>query len=72
MGRTLLALLPRLAERTPLVALVDARRPVPDLGPNVQVQPLGVAAGLPRLAWLELAVAPWVCLLYTSPSPRDS
>jgi len=59
-GRTLLELLPRLAERTPLVALVDARRPVPDLGPHVAVQPVGVAPGLPRLAWLELGVAPWL------------
>ena len=26
----------------------------------------------PRLAWLHLPAATWGCLLYTSPSPRDS
>jgi len=57
-GRTLLELLPRLAARTPVVALVDARRPVPDLG--VPVEAVRAPTGVPRLAWLELGVAPWL------------
>jgi glycosyltransferase involved in cell wall biosynthesis len=57
-GRTLLELLPRLATRTPLVALVDARRPAPDLG--VPTEGIGAPRGVPRLGWLELGVAPWL------------
>jgi glycosyltransferase involved in cell wall biosynthesis len=57
-GRTLLELLPRLATRTAVVALVDARLPVPDLG--VPVEPIGAPRGVPRLGWLELGVGPWL------------
>ena len=57
-GRTLFELLPRLAARVPVVALVDARRPVPDLG--VPVEAVRAPKGVPRLGWLELAVAPWL------------
>ncbi len=57
-GRVLSELLPRLAARTPLVALVDARRPVPDLG--VPTEAIVAPRGVPRLAWLELGVVPWL------------
>lgn len=59
-GRTLRELLPRLAARTPVVALVDARRPRPDLGAGVDVQPISVGRGVPRLGWLEFGVGPWL------------
>jgi alpha-1,3-rhamnosyl/mannosyltransferase len=54
----LLELLPRLAARTSVVALVDARLPVPDLG--VATEAIGAPKGVPRLGWLELGVARWV------------
>lgn len=57
-GRTLSELLPRLAARMPLVALVDARRPLPDL--DVAMAAIGAPSGAPRLGWLELGVAPWL------------
>jgi len=50
--------LPRLAARTSIVALVDARRPVPDLG--VPVEAIGAPRGVPRLGWLELGVVSWL------------
>lgn len=58
MGRTLFELLPRLAERTPLVALVDARLPIPALG--VPVEAVSAPRGVPRLGWLELGIVPWL------------
>lgn len=58
MGRTLFELLPRLADRMPLVALVDARRPLPDL--DVAMEAIRAPRGVPRLGWLELGVVPWL------------
>lgn len=59
-GRTLLELLPRLAARTKVVALIDARRPIPDLGAHVELEPVGAPRCASRLGWLELGVAPWL------------
>lgn len=57
-GRTLVELLPRLAARLPVVALVDSRLEVPELG--VPVEAVRAPRGVPRLGWLELGVGPWV------------
>lgn len=60
-GRYLAGLIPRLAEHVELSILVD-RRLTPSLGLETAVDmvPLSVPARLPGLAWLELAVTPWL------------
>ncbi len=60
--RYLTHLLPELANHVELFVLTDGRRPPPALQTDgrVQVVPLKAAPGLPGLAWLDLAVAPWL------------
>lgn len=60
--RYLTQLLPELAEHVELFVLIDGRPPPPALEADerVHVVPLKTAPGLPGLAWLDLAVAPWL------------
>jgi len=57
-GRYLANLLPRVAERRDVVALIDARRPQPDIA--VEFVALKAPRGVSRLGWLEVAVTSWL------------
>lgn len=61
-GRYLAGLIPQLAQEAELHLLVDAGRPGASLSPGapIEVVPLSAPPGLPGLAWLEVAVAPWL------------
>lgn len=60
--RYLTHLLPELADQVELFVLTDGRRPPPllEADQRVHVVPLKAPPGLPGLAWLDLAVAPWL------------
>jgi glycosyltransferase involved in cell wall biosynthesis len=57
-ARYVAGIVPALAELVDVVLLVDGRRPSPSVG--VPVEPVRVAPGLPRLAWLELGAGRWL------------
>jgi glycosyltransferase involved in cell wall biosynthesis len=60
-GRYLVGLLPQLAERAELSLLLDRHLAAPPaFSGSVDVVRLGGSRRLPGLAWLELAVAPWL------------
>lgn len=61
-GRYLKGTIPALAEHADVFVLLDGRRPltVADIGDRAHVVSLSAPPRVPGLAWLELAVAPWL------------